>query len=59
VTDSASREHDTSTASVSAFATKVPMPFLQEEGCVLNDEFPNLGNLVRPETPHVGDRHGF
>jgi hypothetical protein len=59
VTDSASRVHDTSTASVSALATKVLMPFLQEEACVLDRDFPNLGNLVRPKTKHVSDQHEF
>src|ERR1700691_1710850 len=59
VTHNASREHETSTASVSTFATKVLMPFPQEQGCVLHHDFPNLDHLVRPETPDVGDRHAF
>src|SRR5712692_481091 len=55
VTDSASREHDTSTASVSAFSTKVLMPSLQEELRVLHHDLANLGHLMPAKTPYVGD----
>ena len=55
VTDSASLEHDTSTASVSAFSTKVLIPFLQEELLVLPNDLPNLSHLVPAKTPHVRD----
>jgi hypothetical protein len=33
------------------------MPFLQEEIRVLHHDVANLGHLVRPKTPHVGDRY--
>src|ERR1039458_4084384 len=59
VTHSASPEHSTSTASVSALATKVLMPFLQEEICVLHHDVANLGRLVPPKTPHAGNRYRF
>src|ERR1035438_10889913 len=59
LTHRASREHDTSTASVSVLDTKVLMPFLQKDSRVPHHDFPDLGHLVRPKTAHVGDRHGF
>jgi hypothetical protein len=55
VTDSASFEHDTFTASVSVFSTKVLMPFLQKELRVLHDDLPDLNHLVPAKTPIVGD----
>jgi hypothetical protein len=35
------------------------MPFLQEEICVLHHDVANLGHLMPPKTPHVGDRYRF
>jgi hypothetical protein len=57
VTDSASFEHDTSTASASVFSTKVLMPFLRKELRVLQDDLPNLYHLVPAKTPIIGDRY--
>src|SRR5271169_4967544 len=56
VTESASIEHDTSTASVSVFSVKVVIPFLQEELRVLNNHFPNVGHLICSKAPHVSDQ---
>ena len=47
VTESASVEHDTSTASASVFSVKVVIPPLQEEPRTLNNYFPNVGHLIR------------
>src|SRR5229473_2966809 len=57
VTDSASSEHDTSTASASVFSTKVLMPFLQKELRVLHHDLPNLYHLVPAKPPIVGNRY--
>src|SRR5882724_6377618 len=57
VTESASVEHATSTASVSVFSVKVVIPFLQEELRILNNHFPNLGHLICSKTPHVGNQY--
>ena len=55
--DSASCEHETSTANASVFSAKVLIPFLQKELCILNNSLSNRGHLIRAETPHVGDRY--
>lgn len=55
VTESASVEHDTSTASTSVFSVKVLIPSLQEELRILNNQLSNIGHLLRSKTPHVGD----
>src|SRR5271157_5483470 len=47
VTCSASPEHSTSTASVSDLATKVLMPSLQEEICVLHDSRRHAESLLQ------------
>jgi hypothetical protein len=57
VTESASVEHDASTASASVFSVKVRIPPLQEELRILNNHFPNIRHLVRSKPPHVGDRY--
>ena len=59
VTESASIEHDTSTASVSVFSVKVVIPFLQEELRILTNEFPDVGHFICSKAPHVGDQHGI
>jgi hypothetical protein len=59
VTDSASFEHDTSTASVSALSTKILMPFLQEELLVLHNDLPYLGHLVPAKSSDLGHRYGL
>src|SRR5258708_28299406 len=51
VTESASVEHATSTASVSVFSVKVVIPFLQEELRILNNYFPNVGSSHLLENP--------
>jgi hypothetical protein len=57
VTDSASLEHDTSTASASALSTKVLMPFLQEELPLFYNDLPDRSHLMPTKTPHVSHRY--
>ena len=59
VTESASFEHDTSTAKASVFSAKVFIPSLQEQRRIFSDDFSNFGHFMRTKTPHVGDRYGI
>jgi hypothetical protein len=57
VIESESFEHETSTANTSDLSAEILMPFLQEELRILDNNFPEIRNLVRAKTLHVGERH--
>ena len=56
VTESASPEHDTSTASASLLSVKVLMPSIQEKLGILNNNCLNVGHLIRAKASHFAYR---